>query len=328
MSLPRPALAALLCLGVASASVIEILPNGAVDTVLRDGGVAESASYALPYQEPCDSSANLPLPVKLARDGDLEGLHRLVEEPGRLTAVDDIGVDALMMASQVGRTAVVEWLLSTGQFDLDAIDKRGMSPAHFAASKGQHEALAVLLRAGANAAAEAGRGNGLVRAAIGSDCSECLRLLLDAGAPLADSYQGRSLVCLAAERDNLEALDALVRRGLPVDEPCTPSGQTPVSSAAVGGAMRTLRWLLDRNVAVDTRDVVGMTPLMFAASRGKFDAAAALLAAGADHSLTSQIKFSAARYARQNGFLETAVLIEDHVRTAEAQQRRMQAGTK
>jgi len=280
----------------------------------------------LPFEVPCESAGSQPLPIKLSRDGKLDELKQLIDRPDQLTEEDRTGVNALMTASQAGWADMVEWLLSTGAFDVNAPDKRGMSPAHFAVGQGHHEILHLLLRAGADPAVEGNRGNGLVRAAVAADCADCLRILLDAGAPLEDHMKGRGLMCLAAQRGNVDALDALSRRGLPLDEPCTANEQTPLSSAAAAGAMRSLRWLLDRNVAVDSEDIIGMTPLMFAASRGQLEAAAALVAAGADVTRTSQIKFDAATYARKNEYLETAVMLEERMRTARAQQKRVQPG--
>ena len=118
--------------------------------------------------------------------------------------------------------------------------------------------------------------NALERAVLSGDAaavSDALRK----GAPLDKLLlDGRSLLQVASQRDDVETARLLLARGADVNTRSSPNVLTPVEAAAAAGASATLALLLDRGAG--GKDGA----LALAAQKGLGGAVAALLAAGAD----------------------------------------------
>lgn len=108
---------------------------------------------------------------------------------------------------------------------------------------------------------------------------------------------GETPLMMAALRGDLDAMQALVRRGARVDR----DGWTPLHYAASGPSLPAIRWLLEQGVRVDTRSPNGNTPLLLAARYGPIDGAVLLLERGASARARNDNGHDAASYARLAG---------------------------
>jgi ankyrin repeat protein len=89
------------------------------------------------------------------------------------------------------------------------------------------------------------------------------------------------------------------------------SGQTPLSLAAGLGHLSTVRLLLQRGAAVDSKDDLGQTPLSLAAQFGHTATTQLLLNMGAALESTDKFDMTALMYAAANGHKDTVNVLLD-----------------
>ena len=168
------------------------------------------------------------------------------------------GDPPLVEAARRGDTDAVISLLDRGA-DVNAAQGDGMTALHWAAKRGSLEMAEVLLSSGARVdeVTRIGQHSPLHLASSGGH-APVVRRLLEAGADAnAGTATGATALHFAAGSGSAESVDALVAHGATVDA-------------------REAAW--------------EQTPLMWAAAYNRRDAASALLAGGADFSLTSGVE--------------------------------------
>lgn len=190
---------------------------------------------------------------------------------------------ALMQAALYGHSELVEVLLEAGASIATRSAEGGRTPLSYAVQGGHPTVVGALLDHGADPAVTADDGTPpLVEAfRISPDTAAeaVIAMLLDAGAPteFPDPRTPRALV-LAARHGLTSVVNRLAR------EPGSPLDEALLEAASFRRA-GTMRRLLELGAALDTRNGVGMTALMFAARSGDTDLVGELLAAGADPNL-------------------------------------------
>lgn len=92
---------------------------------------------------------------------------------------------------------------------------------------------------------------------------------------------GNTALMMAAFKNNMPAVKALLARGAQVNRP----GWTALHYAASAGALDIMRVLLEHHAYIDAESPTKVTPLMLAAREGQEDAVKLLLQEGADASL-------------------------------------------
>jgi ankyrin repeat protein len=109
-------------------------------------------------------------------------------------------------------------------------------------------------------------------------------VLIRAGARVtAATREGVTPLQLAAINGSAQMISRLIKAGANPDAPLTPAGDTALMMAARTGAPDALRVLLEAGAAVNARETWGgTTPLLWAASEGHVEAARLLIAGGAD----------------------------------------------
>ena len=114
----------------------------------------------------------------------------------------------------------------------------------------------------------------------------------------------------AAERNDLALVLELLRQGAELDWRSGGGGSTPLAWACLHGRYEAAEALCAHGAELDTRSNEQNTPLMFAAERGHPKICAMLLALGADPSLTDEDGETALDKARRRNKPECAALLQ------------------
>jgi ankyrin repeat protein len=186
--------------------------------------------------------------------------------------------ERMYAAIRAGDTPAVAALLQDGA-GVNMKDRRGgATPLMNAAAFGSIETMRLLIENGADVnARSAGNATALMWAA--TDLAK-VRLLLDKGADVnAMSEMGHTPLLLAAMSDrSSEIVRLLLSRKAEPKLVALADRMTPLIAAAKGNDFDSLRQLVDARGDVNGADVLGMTPLMYAAAHGNLPAVKLLLA--------------------------------------------------
>jgi len=247
--------------------------------------------------DPCDSPGGKKPLHLAASNGHADVIRLLVGADADMDARDDKGKSAAHLAVDAGHLstlrAMTESRASVG-WDIDAADKQGATPLHWAASHGRTEILAHLVEAGASTEVEASG------AAPGSPLYWAAReghavvvdKLLEVGAGLSASGasipmvppEGPPAVLVRKGADVWERVhfsDVLKRRKLPADA-ANEAGGTPLHVAASAGHLDVAKILCRSGALASSLDRDGATPQHWAAANGHLELTEHLLGLGAD----------------------------------------------
>lgn len=136
-----------------------------------------------------------------------------------------------------------------------------------------------------------------------------MAMLVGCGEAPEDTQEGSIALLEIAERGDLSALDALLRRRADTDsrDSCD---WTPLMKAALNGHTDVVRRLLDAGASVDAADKGGYTSLMLAASNNHAAVVELLLDHGAMIDAQERTQgFTALIWAAQRGHAETVSLL-------------------
>ncbi|KAF3444469.1 hypothetical protein FNV43_RR14161 [Rhamnella rubrinervis] len=161
---------------------------------------------------------------KLLKDLSIGNLAVKSGEEGDYPNMD---VNLLTVAS-TGNAALLDKLLKA-KLDPDIGDSKGRTPLHIAASEGHEECVLVLLKHACNIHLKDINGNTALWDAIVSKHHTIFRILYHFAA-LSDPYTAGELLCTAAKRNDLEAMEELLKYGLNVDSR-NHHGLTPLQTA-------------------------------------------------------------------------------------------------
>ncbi|XP_059402613.1 ankyrin repeat and SOCS box protein 15-like [Carassius carassius] len=195
---------------------------------------------------------------------------------------------AIHEAAKVGCTDILTLLLQNGGNVLET-DEHGVTPMGIGAEYGQAEALDILIHHGGDVNAQAPNGDSVLFDAAGSGNPDCIELLLQHGAdPNIANLSLQLPIHCAAYKGNYLALRMLI----PVTtwRALCLTGQSPIHSAADGGHVQCMEFLVDQgfdvNALLDTHvsekyGDMRKTALYFAVSNGDVTGTQLLLNAGA-----------------------------------------------
>ena len=192
----------------------------------------------------------------------------------------------LLAAASRGDSAQIKAMLAKGE-KLNVRDALGRAPLHVAAYGGHHEAMRVLVAAGANPnALENDRYDIVTIAAVAND-GPTLKVALAIGASaknITSRWDGTALIA-AAHLGHAEVVRTLIRAGAPLDHINNLGWTALIESIVLGdGGPRhtdTLRALVEAGANVNLADRNEQTPLSIARSRGYKEMVLILQRAGA-----------------------------------------------
>ena len=171
--------------------------------------------------------------------------------------------------------------------DIDARDSYLRSPLHVAAYLANHEAMRLLVKAGADAnALEADRYDMVTIAAVADDL-DTMRLALELGNKadnITSRYDGTALIA-AAHLGHVEIVKALITADAPLDHINNLQWTALIESIVLGDGgkdhIATLKALVDAGANVNIADGRGNSPLTLAKQHGYVEMVKILQAAGA-----------------------------------------------
>lgn len=267
-----------------------------------------------------DAQGQTPL-MLAAGYGSQTAVRTLLEKGANARAATETGVTALHLG--VMNVATVRMLLDAGA-DVNAASSLGRTPLIVAASAaGTSEAVRMLLARGADVNAADTSGVTPLVAATNVNDTAVAKLLLAHGAnpTRVSTAEGISTPLTGAARNgNAELVRLLLAKKVDVNAvgaehgPTVKNGViqfgkvTALHMAAVSRSAEVVRLLLAAGAKVDSQDVRGMTPLMFAIAtdRPSPEVIRLLIDKGASTSIKSAVGETAADWARK--FNHPAVL--------------------
>jgi ankyrin repeat protein len=223
----------------------------------------------------------------------------------------DPALAAMIAAVRSGTAATVEPLIAAHRDLVTAKDPAGSTPLHHAAAFGAVGTMALLLDAGADVNARNKRGSTPLHWAIHDEAK--VRLLLSRGAGVnGRQVEGRTPLYLAASLGNGNAILRLLLAKSADPNIALANGRTPLMAAAGRGDVEAMSLLLDAKATVDVRNGAGETALILAAGDGNPAAVNLLLDRGADARVRTKRNETALGNAGTAGNEETVRLLLAH----------------
>ena len=173
--------------------------------------------------------------------------------------------------------------------DVNGTIKNGVTALTAACSKGNINAINVLLKAGADPKIAHGQGYTCLHTAVLKSCSkEILQTIIDHGADVnstdKDNVSALTIACCNGDAD---AINVLLKSGADANNADVVYGNACLYSATLGGCSKeTLQAIIDHGADVNGTCKSGVTALMAACSEGNINAINVLLNAGADLNIT------------------------------------------
>ncbi|XP_049821532.1 GA-binding protein subunit beta-1 [Aethina tumida] len=133
-------------------------------------------------------------------------------------------------------------------------------------------------------------GKQLLKAAADGDAHEIKNLLMK-GAPFTADWLGTSPLHVAAQNNNVEVCEMLLRAGISKDAR-TKVDRTPLHLAAYEGHTEIVSILLKHNADHECKDLLGMTPLHWAVQNEHEEVVRLLMARGCDTSQANKFNLT------------------------------------
>jgi ankyrin repeat protein/mono/diheme cytochrome c family protein len=244
--------------------------------------------------------------IAAVRAGNRSEIERqIAASPELIRGKDGAGSTALHHAAGYGPLDNLQSLIDKGA-DLNAKNRRGSTPLHWAI---QDEAkVRLLLAKGANVNARQAQGRTpLYLAAMLGNGVPTLRLLLSKGAdPNLAAVNGQTPLMMAA-RGDFEAMQLLIEKGADVNAK-DGAGETALMSACTGGNARAVQLLIERGADVKVMSKRNETALGFAATSGVQASVEMLLAKGADVNVRNFRGYSPLMFAASSDALPAGII--------------------
>ncbi len=207
-----------------------------------------------------------------AEAGDIAAVEAHLDDGADINAQDKWGMSPLHWAVKTGQRVMVEFLLDSGA-DLDLSERSiGWTPLEGAAWRGYTDVVELMLTRGGHWSLEVAAGVGNV---------EKTKELLAGGADPAEAEVGSTPpLHFAANTDHTEVARLLLEAGAAVDA-TTHDGRTPLSWAVFRGHTNVAGLLIERGADLHAADDRGRLPIHQAVEHGHADVVALLLDAGA-----------------------------------------------
>ena len=254
------------------------------------------------------SAADLRL-VTAVKNSDRAAVSTLLQQKIDVNSPEADGTTALHWSVRADDLDTTDRLIKAGA-NVKAANRYGITPLYLAGVNGSAPMIEKLLKAGASANEVSNEGETALMTAARTGNVAAARVLLDNGAQVdaKETWQGQTALMWAVAQKHPDMVKELIARGADVNvrsatkiwerqntaeprEKWLPLGaQTPLMFAAREGCAACVPLLAAAGAQVDAKDIDDeLTPLIMALSNGKYDAAAALINAGADVNLSDKL---------------------------------------
>ena len=167
---------------------------------------------------------------------------------------------ALAMPSEATVAATLLDLLLNAGADVNAKDKKGMTPLFLAVAQDKFDAALKLLQFKANASLQMDDGSTALFAAAMKGNRKMMELLLEAGASENDvDRHGGTVLHVAVANQQIDAVRLLLERGADPNVAERKNKFTAVHGAASSGNVRLLKLLVKHGGRVDAKAAKGKT---------------------------------------------------------------------
>ena len=220
-------------------------------------------------------------------NGNVDAMNVLISA-GANQAIQDVDGDTYLHYAVHGNGSkeVLQAVIDLGA-DVNATNKQNTTALMVASSKGNEDAMNVLISAGANHTIQDAVGMTWLHYAVHGNCSkEVLQAVIDLGADVnATNNSNITPLMLASRKSNVDAMNVLVSDGAnqtiqDVD------GDTYLHYAVHGNCSKeVLQAVIDLGANVNATKKQNTTALMVASSKGNVDAMNVLVSAGANQTI-------------------------------------------
>ena len=231
-----------------------------------------------------------------------------------INAADRNGATPLHWAIHKEKNAFIELLLGAPTIDINKVDANGATPCYLAAHYGYTSALSLLIRADADvnkARTDNGETPVFIAAYYGYTSALSLLIRADADVNKARTDNGETPIFVAARKGHVDILSLLLNvPGVDINK-ATQREVTPVFAAVSAGQMAALSLLIEAEADLDKANVDGRTPSHAAAASPNAGAFRLLLDAGANYGTRDHGGLTPLDMANARGASEIVEMIKD-----------------
>jgi cytohesin len=252
--------------------------------------------FVLPVVTQALQAAGSPGVIDAAREGDFQGVLKLIKDRAGVNLSASDGSTALLWAAFHSDAEMTKALLAAGA-TVDTANRYGVTPLLQASRNGDVATMQALLNAGADPTRWHAEGETALMAAARTGRLDAVQLLLGQGSFVnaADPFQQETALMWAAAEGHLEVVKALLAAGADANlqahvSPLTrrvhadhPSGGfTALMFAARNGHEQVVKALMDGGANPKITNADGVTAIGIAILNDRLDLAKELLDLGAD----------------------------------------------
>jgi len=247
--------------------------------------------------------------VNAVKNSDRAAVSSLLQQRVDVNSPEPDGTTALHWAVRADDLDTADRLIKAGA-NVKAVNRYGVTPLYLASVNGNAPMIEKLLKAGADANEVTTEGETALMTAARTGNVDSAKVLLANGAKVdsRETWQGQTALLWAVAQKHPDMVKELIAHGADVNarsatkiwerqnsaeprEKWMPLGsQTPLMFAAREGCAACVPILAAAGAQLDAKDIDDeLTPLIMSLINGHYDAAAALINAGADVNLPDKL---------------------------------------